>query len=73
MKEELFNELVVSVKEGSAILRGALAPARAFVVDGPARVLLQVAVRHPEAAWDVVRPAARQRSARTAKKPGRAA
>ena len=24
--------------------------------DGPARVLLQVAARHPEAVWDVVRP-----------------
>ncbi len=96
MKDELFNELVASVREGGAILRGKTAPARAFVVegpnvkqiranyelsqnefaallgisvatlrnweqgrrspDGPARVLLQVAAKHPEAVWDVVRP-----------------
>ena len=73
MKEELFNELVVSVKEGGAILRGDLAPARAFVVDGLARVLLGVAVKHPKAAWDVVRPARQQRSARTAQKPSKVA
>jgi len=29
--------------------------------EGPARVLLQVAARHPEAVWDVVRPGARRR------------
>jgi putative transcriptional regulator len=101
MKDELFNELVSSVREGGAILRGEVTPSRAFVVsgpnikrlranyrlsqgqfaallgisvgtlrnweqgrrepDGPARVLLQVAARHPEAVWDVVRPVARRR------------
>jgi putative transcriptional regulator len=84
----LFDELVASVREGGAILRGEKAPARAFEMDGPdvmqiraqyglsqgefaamlgisvgtlrnweqgrrapespARVLLQVAARHPE-------------------------
>ena len=29
--------------------------------DGPARVLLQVAAKHPEAVWDVVRPATSQK------------
>jgi len=98
MKEELFNELVASVREGGAILRGEAKPSRAFVVDGPnikrirenyrlsqgqfaallgisvstlrnweqgrrkpegpARILLQVATKHPDAVWDVVRPAA---------------
>lgn len=28
--------------------------------EGPARVLLQVAARHPKAVWDVVRPSARR-------------
>ncbi len=99
MKEELFNELVASVREGGAILRGKRAPSRQFVVDGTdikrvrenyrlsqrqfasllgisvatlqnweqgrrepkgaARVLLQIAAKHPEAVWDVVKPAAR--------------
>jgi putative transcriptional regulator len=36
--------------------------------DGPARVLLQVAARHPDALWDVVRPAARERRKATGKK-----
>jgi len=35
MKDELFNELVTSVREGGAILRGKTAPSRVFVVDGP--------------------------------------
>lgn len=96
MKDKLFNELLASVREGGAILRGERAPSRAFVVDGPnvkrirahyrlsqsefaamlgisvgtlrnweqgrrtpegpARVLLQVAAKHPDAVWDVVRP-----------------
>lgn len=108
MKEELFNELVASVKEGGAILRGEVAPARTFVVagpnikrlranyqlsqsefaallgisvktlrnweqgrwtpEGPARVLLQVAARHPDAVWDVVRPVKRKEGAKTAKR-----
>jgi putative transcriptional regulator len=100
MKEELFNELVASVREGGAILRGEVAPARQFVIDGPnvkqiranyklsqsefaallgisvatlrnweqgrrtpdgpARILLQVAAKHPDAVWDVVRPLIQQ-------------
>ena len=96
MKEELFDELLESVREGGAILRRETPPARAFKVDalsvrnirkqlnlsqdrfasmlgisvgtlrnweqgrrmpeGPARVLLHVAAKHPEAVWDVVAP-----------------
>lgn len=99
MKEELFKELIASVREGGAILRGAAAPSRRFTIDetdirrirenyrlsqghfagllgisvstlqnweqgrrvpkGPARVLLQVAAKHPDAVWDVVKPAVR--------------
>jgi putative transcriptional regulator len=95
MREELFAELVESVRESGAIMRGEKEPARMFVVAepdvksireqyqlsqrqfasllgisiktlqnweqgrrsprGPARVLLQVAAKHPEAVWDVVR------------------
>ncbi len=95
MKDELFNELVASVKEGGAILRGEKKASRSFsiepleikriregfdltqeqfaallgisvrtlrnweqgrrVPEGPARVLLQVAARHPEALLDVIR------------------
>lgn len=95
MKDKLFDELVASVREGGAILKGKMPPSRTFVVDevdvkriraqyglsqsefaallgisiktlrnweqgrrtpeGPARVLLMVAEKHPEAIWDVVR------------------
>ncbi|MCI0550597.1 MAG: helix-turn-helix domain-containing protein [Anaerolineae bacterium] len=95
MKDELFNELVTSVREGGKILRGKAKPSRKFVVETPnvkrirsnyklsqtefaalmgisvktlrnweqgrrvpegaARVLLQVAAKHPEAIWDVVK------------------
>ena len=95
MRDELFDELAASVREGGAILRGEARPSRAYAVDGPnikriranyqlsqgqfaallgirvgtlrnweqgrripdgpARVLLQVAAKHPEAVWDVVR------------------
>ncbi|HNB51094.1 MAG TPA: NadS family protein [Anaerolineales bacterium] len=95
MKDELFAELLESVREGGAILRGEKKASRTFVIEpldvkhireafklsqsefaavlgisiktlqnweqgrripqGPARVLLQVAARHPEAVWDVVR------------------
>jgi putative transcriptional regulator len=95
MKEELFNELLASVKEGGAILRGELVPSRTFVVDGPnvksiranyklsqsefaallgisiktlqnweqgrrkpegpAKILLQVAAKYPEAVLDTVK------------------
>lgn len=96
MKDELFSELLESVREGGAILRGEVAPSRAFEMEvpevkeireaydlsqaefaallgisvdtlqnweqgrrtpaGPARVLLQVVAKHPDAVWDVVRP-----------------
>jgi putative transcriptional regulator len=35
MKDELFRELEVSVREGAAILRGERAPSRAFVMTPP--------------------------------------
>lgn len=35
---------------------------------GPARVLLQVAARHPEAVWDVVKPKKKLTDKRTPKK-----
>ena len=94
MKEDLFNELVESVKEGGAILRGEMKPSREFIFepidvltirkkygltqdkfakllgisvatlrnweqgrrkpDGPARVLLRVAAKYPQAVLDVV-------------------
>jgi putative transcriptional regulator len=94
MKEELFNELLESVREGMAILRGEGTPSRVFVAEnpdvagirahsqlsrqefarrigvsartvrdweegkrsprGPARVLLEVAARHPDAVRDVL-------------------
>jgi len=96
MKDELFEELVASVREGGAIRRGEVEPSRKFVVEGtdvkrirasyklsqgefaamlgisvatlrnweqgrrrpegPARILLQVAAKHPDAVWDVVQP-----------------
>ncbi len=95
MKDELFNELVSSVREGGRILRGKASPSRKFVIETPdvkkiradyklsqiefaalmgisvstlrnweqgrrtpegsARVLLQVAAKHPEVIWDVVK------------------
>jgi putative transcriptional regulator len=95
MKDELFNELLASLKEGGAILRGEALPSRSFQMDrldikniregyhltqsqfaamlgisvstlrnweqgrrvpeGPARVLLEVAAKHPEAVLDTVR------------------
>lgn len=99
MKDELFNELLESVREGGAILWGEREPSRTFAGDaidspdvaavrnryglsqakfaaligisvgtlrnweqgrrapeGPARVLLRVAAKHPEAVLDVVAP-----------------
>ncbi len=95
MKEELFDELVKSVREGGKILRGKAKPSRQFVIatpnvkkiragyklsqnefaalmgisvktlrnweqgrrtpEGAARVLLQVAAKHPEVIWEVVK------------------
>jgi putative transcriptional regulator len=96
MNDEMFEELLESVREGGAILRGEKEASRMFVVKSPdvkqireryklsqtefaallgisvktlqnweqgrrtphgaARVLLQVADKHPEAVWDVVQP-----------------
>jgi putative transcriptional regulator len=95
MKDELFDELVISIREGAEILRGERQPARRFEMepvdiretrkqfglsqsqfaamlgvsvktlqnweqgrrkpDGAARVLLQVAAKHPETVLDVAR------------------
>ena len=94
MKEDMFAELIASVREGGAILRGEAPASRTFTIlpldiksirdgfgltqeqfstllgisvrtlrnweqgrrvpEGPARVLLQVAAKHPEAVLDVV-------------------
>ena len=95
MKDEMFDELVASVREGGKILRGKAKPSRKFIVETPnvkkirsdyklsqpefaaligisvktlqnweqgrrapegaARVLLQIAAKHPEVIWDVVK------------------
>lgn len=100
MSDELFAELMESVREGGAILRGEKEASRTFVVEAPdvkqireryelsqtefaallgisiktlqnweqgrrsprgaARVLLQVAAKHPDAVWDVVEPTIQQ-------------
>jgi putative transcriptional regulator len=97
MKDELFKELVKSVREGGAILRGEKKAARTYVSDdpdvakireafglsqdrfatllgisvrtlqnweqgrrrpqGPAKILLKVAAKHPRAVLDVVKRA----------------
>lgn len=97
MDDDLFAELLESVREGGAILRNEKEASRTFMVEAPdvkrireryalsqtefaallgisvktlqnweqgrrnphgaARVLLQVADKHPEAVWDVVEPA----------------
>ena len=110
MKDELFEDLLQSVREGGAILRGEASPAATFSRDpdvaevreryglsqakfagllgisvrtlqnweqrrrnpeGPARVLLRVAARHPEAVLDTVRQDAVEASARSAMKPAK--
>jgi putative transcriptional regulator len=108
MKEELFTELLESVHEGGAILRGEKSPSRRFTIEeldvpqiratyrlslkefvsmlgsssdtlqnwkqgrshpeGPARVLLEVATKHPEAVWDVVKPKKKLADKKTSKK-----
>jgi putative transcriptional regulator len=35
MKEELFDELVISVKEGGAILQNKSVPSRTFIIEPP--------------------------------------
>lgn len=97
MNDELFAELMESVREGGTIVRGEKTPSRRFEIEAPdvkqireryelsqsefaallgvsvktlqnweqgrrtpqgaARVLLQVADKHPDAVWDVVQPA----------------
>lgn len=47
MNEALFAELVESVRQGGAILRGEKAPSRSFEVEKPDVT---------EAVWDVVQP-----------------
>jgi len=94
MKEEMFQELLVSIREAGSILRGERQPSRVFALEGldikdirkkynmsqekfavllgvskrtlegweqgrrkprgPARRLLQVVARHPEAVLDAV-------------------
>ena len=108
MKDELFQELLASVKQGAAIIKGTMQPSRTFEFpetevkaireqfglsqnkfahlvgisvgtlrnweqgrrrpEGPARVLLQVAAKHPEALLDISgqRPAKKQRITRRA-------
>ena len=96
MSDDMFDELLESVREGGAILRGEKEASRRFVVESPdvrnireryklsqsefaaflgisvktvqnweqgrrnprgtARVLLQVAAKHPDVVWDVVEP-----------------
>lgn len=96
MSDDMFNELLESVREGGAILRGEKEASRTFVFEsldvkdireryqlsqsefaaflgisvktvqnweqgrrsprGTARVLLQVAAKHPEVVWNVVEP-----------------
>jgi len=109
MKQEMFEELLESVRQAGAIKRGEMKPPRVFVVKapdvkairaklgvsqdefasllgisvrtlenweqkrripkGPARVLLEVASAHPDAVWDVVRHARKDRKrAMTAEK-----
>ncbi|MBI4688069.1 MAG: helix-turn-helix domain-containing protein [Nitrospirae bacterium] len=94
MKEELFKELLESVKQGAAIMKGKMKPSRTFKFpesevkkireqyglsqdkfatlmgisvgtlrnweqgrrkpEGPARVLLMVAAKHPDALLDII-------------------
>jgi putative transcriptional regulator len=100
MSDEMFAELLESVRQGGAILRGEQEASRTFVIETPdvkrirerfelsqsefaallgisvktlqnweqgrrsphgaARVLLQVADKHPEAVWETVRPKIQQ-------------
>lgn len=95
MEEKMFNELMESIQQGKAIMRGEMEPGRKFVIEeidvkairkqfnlsqnkfsqllgisigtlrnweqgrrkpeGPARTLLRVAAKHPEAVLDVSR------------------
>jgi putative transcriptional regulator len=110
MKAKTFDQLVASVREGGAILRGQRAPSRVFDLagpdvkairsrfelsqgefaamlgisvatlrnweqgrrapEGPARVLLQVAARHPKAVWDVVQRELKRQGIQDSSKSG---
>src|SRR5947209_4668781 len=101
MRDELFQELMASVREGGAVLRGEKEPSRTFISvnpdvkrirtdlrlsqdelaamigvsartvraweqgvrspKGPARRLLFVAARHPDAVWEAVHCSVRQK------------
>lgn len=105
MKDELFQELLASVKQGAAIAKGTMPPSRTFEFpetevralreqfglsqdkfaqlvgisvgtlrnweqgrrkpEGPARILLQIAAKHPEALLDIARekPSGKKRPA----------
>ena len=63
MKVEMFDELVGSVREGGAILRGAKKASRRFVIGAadlratePAAALLRIIGRAPELAVETSRP-----------------
>jgi putative transcriptional regulator len=111
MEDKLFQELLTSVKQGAAIMKGSLQPSRTFEFpesevralreqfglsqdkfahlvgisvgtlrnweqgrrrpEGPARVLLQVAARHPEALLDLAGQPAAEPQRRTGRAPGR--
>ena len=51
MKDELFQELLESVTEGGAIMKGAAQPSRSF--EFPAAEV-RIASQHPEALLDLV-------------------
>jgi putative transcriptional regulator len=110
MNAKNFDQLVASIREGGAILRGQRTPSRVFDLagpdvkairsrfglsqghfaamlgisvatlrnweqgrrapEGPARVLLQVAARHPEAVWDVVQRELKQQAIQGGSKNG---
>jgi putative transcriptional regulator len=97
MKDDMFQDLLESVREGGKILRGRKKPSRSFKFSepdvakvreqydlsqpefaallgisvrtlqnweqgrrkpqGPARILLRVAAKHPDALWDVIKKA----------------
>ena len=114
MKDDLFNELPTSVKEGGGILRGDDSPARTFALpdpkvrrirarlgfsqsafaslfgitvrtlqsweqgrripDGPTRLLLQIAAKHPEVLSEIAHSSGtrpKSRKLRRATKPAK--
>jgi len=49
MKKELFDEVLESVREGGAILRGEMEPSRRFTFEEP-----WVVEQHPEAVFEAI-------------------